>query len=158
MAGLRRRYMQLMEVLVAAVIAAGLVTSASKILFASWDLCRSATRHAHLSQEVSLIRTRWRLFVHGHGGEGTWSATGNELSLGAARVSVERGGLVLADGGDEKRITLPEGMAAALSLEQQAGLADAAVLTLSWERTRQRRPDVVHTRIVACRAAQEGNR
>ena len=145
-----RRFYSLMEILLSMALGLALLGAAVQLLNRSWLFCRESVRQVHRTQELGLVRKRWRRFVRACPERG-WTATdGTVFTAGSSSARADEGRIVLDDGKTPREIQLPEDAAARLSIERSDGAADRAVLTMTWAAPAMIGKRPCRARIVAC--------
>jgi len=142
-------YVTLPEVLLAATLGMALMASGFRLAHQSWRFCRESLRQTWMNQEVLVLRKAWRGFVHACPATG-WEVRDGAFQAGTCRSAVTGRVLALEGEGGKRRLSLPKGMTGAVSIEREDGLADSAVLTLSWTSSFFDKARNHHVRLAAC--------
>ncbi|OGV78235.1 MAG: hypothetical protein A3K19_04770 [Lentisphaerae bacterium RIFOXYB12_FULL_65_16] len=111
--------------------------------------CNAAGRQDAAVQELSIVRNHWRSFVHASQAS-VWRADGTAFSAGTDSVRADGSTLCLTRAGRTESVALPPNATCAFTVERTPGLADSAVLAVTWNSRHAGGTQQHEARWVAC--------
>jgi hypothetical protein len=119
------------ETLLASLLFVVTLSGAYQIFHHGLGVCNTATQQETAHVELAIVRNHWRAFARASQPT-TWRADGSRFTAGADTVRAEGDRLHLTRADRTESLALPPRANCVFTVEKAPGLADCAVLAVTW--------------------------